>query len=96
VQEGNKGFFIHRLRDFVNIMKDYTFLNMNSILRDFNEPIQAGLNHIMEDFEVMYITQPDSNRLNETRVAIDFGLIPVQIDSNFCYSPIIYENYLAF
>lgn len=90
-----RGFFVHRVRDMVSIMKDYTVKNANKLLEDFNGVIQGAMDALMVQFEAVYIKHFDPLRANETQVLIDFGLIPAGEAGNIQFSPIIYENYLA-
>jgi hypothetical protein len=49
----------------------------------------------MEDFENLYINNvPDPLKANFTQITYNFGLLPA--GENMQYSPIIYENYMAF
>lgn len=61
-----KGFFVHRVRDMVDIMKEYTVKNANQILQDFNEAIQTAVDALMVQAESLYIKKYDAKKANET------------------------------
>ena len=54
-----KGFFVHRVRDMISIMKEYTVKNANKILEDFNGVIQSAVDTLMTQFEAVYIKHYD-------------------------------------